>query len=148
MLSHLLLGTNDLTASRQFYDAVLGILGAPSASHIQVNGFERYVWDHDGTRLMIATPRDGQPCTHYNGFTLGFKTTSIEQLHRALDAALAHGGVAIEDPAGWRKAPGNDRFLAYVRDPAGHKLCLMFREIWALPAPEAAKNHSFQRSVD
>lgn len=135
MLSHLLLGTNDLTASRQFYDAVLGVLGAPSASHIQVNGFERFVWDHDGTRLMIATPRDGQPCTHYNGFTLGFKTTSIEQLHRALDAALAHGGVAIEDPAGWRKAPGNDRYLAYVRDPAGHKLCLMFREIWAQPAP-------------
>ena len=135
MLSHILLGTNDLTASRQFYDAVLGVLGAPSASHIQVNGFERYVWDHDGTRLMIATPRDGQPCTHYNGFTLGFKTTSIEQLHRALDVALAHGGVAIEDPAGWRKAPGNDRYLAYVRDPAGHKLCLMFREIWAQPAP-------------
>ena len=135
MLSHLLLGTNDLTASRQFYDAMLSVLGAPSASHIQVNGFERYVWDHDGTRLMIATPRDGQPCTHYNGFTLGFKTTSIDQLHRALDAALAHGGVAIEDPAGWRKAPGNDRYLAYVRDPAGHKLCLMFREIWAQPAP-------------
>lgn len=135
MLSHILLGTNDLTASRQFYDAVLGVLGAPSASLIQVNGFERYVWDHDGTRLMIATPRDGQPCTHYNGFTLGFKTTSIDQLHRALDAALAHGGVAIEDPAGWRKAPGNDRYLAYVRDPAGHKLCLMFREIWAQPAP-------------
>jgi catechol 2,3-dioxygenase-like lactoylglutathione lyase family enzyme len=135
MLSHILLGTNDLTASRQFYDAVLGVLGAPSASHIQVNDFERYVWDHDGTRLMIATPRDGQPCTHYNGFTLGFKTTSIDQLHRALDAALAHGGVAIEDPAGWRKAPGNDRYLAYVRDPAGHKLCLMFREIWAQPAP-------------
>ncbi|MDE1556764.1 MULTISPECIES: VOC family protein [Comamonas] len=131
----MLLGTNDLTASRQFYDAVLSILGAPFASHIQVNGFERYVWDHDGTRLMIATPRDGQPCTHYNGFTLGFKTTSIDQLHRALDAALAHGGVAIEDPAGWRKAPGNDRYLAYVRDPAGHKLCLMFREIWAQPAP-------------
>jgi catechol 2,3-dioxygenase-like lactoylglutathione lyase family enzyme len=135
MLSHILLGTNNLESRRQFYAAVLGILGAPPASHIQVNGFERYVWDHDGTRLMIATPRDGQPCSHYNGFTLGFKTTSIDQLHRALDAALAHGGVAIEDPAGWRKAPGNDRYLAYVRDPAGHKLCLMFREIWAQPVP-------------
>lgn len=135
MLSHILLGTNDLTASRQFYDAMLGVLGAAPSTHISVNGFERYVWDHDGTRLMIATPRDGQPCTQYNGFTLGFKTTSIDQLHRALDAALAHGGMAIEDPPGWRRAPGNDRYLAYVRDPAGHKLCLMFREIWAQPAP-------------
>ena len=81
MLSHLLLGTNHLAASHQFYDAVLGVLGAAPATHIHVNGFERYVWDHDGTRLMIATPRDGQPSTHYNGFTLGFKTTSIDQLH-------------------------------------------------------------------
>jgi hypothetical protein len=57
MLSHILLGTNNLESRRQFYAAVLGILGAPPASHIQVNGFERYVWDHDGTRLMIATDR-------------------------------------------------------------------------------------------
>lgn len=134
MLSHLLLGTNNLQASRQFYDAMLGVLGAAPSIHLNVNGFERYVWDHDGTRLMIATPRDGEACTHYNGFTLGFKATSIAQLHLALDAALAHGGVAVEDAPGWRKAPGNDRYLAYVRDPAGHKLCLMFREAWAKSA--------------
>ena len=134
MLSHHLLGTNNLPASRQFYDAMLGVLGAAPATHLQVNGFARYLWDHDGTRLMIATPRDGQPSTHYNGFTLGFKTKSIDQLHRALEAALAHGGVAIEDPPGWRKAPSNDRYLAYVRDPAGHKLCLIFREAWAIHA--------------
>ena len=118
MLSHFLLGTNDLPVSRQFYDAMLGVLGAAPSIHLNVNGFERYVWDHDGTRLMIATPRDGVACTHYNGFALGFKTTSIAQLHQALDAALAHGGVAVEDAPGWRKAPGNDRYLAYVRDPA------------------------------
>ena len=67
---------------------------------------------------------------------MGAEPVRIPESARALyHAALAHGGVAIEDPAGWRKAPGNDRYLAYVRDPAGHKLCLMFREIWAQPAP-------------
>ena len=79
MLSHLLLGTNNLPASRQFYDAMLSVLGAAPSTHISVNGFERYVWDHDGTRLMIATPRDGEACTHDNGFTLGFKATSVTQ---------------------------------------------------------------------
>ncbi|MGE8397501.1 MAG: hypothetical protein ACN6NT_07860 [Comamonas sp.] len=54
---------------------------------------------------MVATPRDGEACTHYNGFTLEFKTTSIAQLHQVLNAALTHGGVAIEDPPGWCKAP-------------------------------------------
>ena len=75
MLSHLLLGTNNLEASRQFYNAVLGVLGAVPATHIHVNGFERYVWDHDGTRLMIATPRNGEPATHGNGATTGFLAT-------------------------------------------------------------------------
>lgn len=75
MLSHLLLGTNNPQASRQFYDAMLGVLGAAPSIHLNVNGFERYVWDHDGTRLMVATPRDGEACTQYNGFTLGFKAT-------------------------------------------------------------------------
>ncbi len=60
-------------------------------THISVNGFERHVWDHDGTHLMIATLRGGEACTHYNGFTLGFKTISIAQLHQALDAPLRRG---------------------------------------------------------
>ena len=134
MLSHLLLGSNHPAASRAFYDALLGVLGAAPSTHIHVNGFERYVWDHDGLRLMVATPRNGEACMPYNGFTLAFKTTSIAQLHQALDAAEAHGGVAVEDPPGWRRDPGNDRYLAYVRDPNGHKLCLIFREAWAKSA--------------
>ena len=133
MLSHLLLGSNNPAASRPFYDAVLGVLGAAPSVNVHVNGFDRLIWDYDGLCLMVATPRNGEACMPYNGFTLGLKTTSIAQLHAALDAALAHGGVAIEDPPGWRRAPDNDRYLAYVRDPDGHKLCLIFREAWAQP---------------
>ena len=35
-------------------------------------------------------------------------------------AALAKGGTAIEDPPGLRKG---GYYIAYVRDPDGHKLC-------------------------
>ena len=68
---------------------MIGVLDAAPSIHLNVNGFERYVWNHYGTRLMIAMLRDGEACTHYNGFALGFKITSIAQLHQALDAALA-----------------------------------------------------------
>lgn len=36
MLSHVLLGTNNLPASRQFYDAMLGVLGAIPSTYIYV----------------------------------------------------------------------------------------------------------------
>ena len=37
MLCHLLLGTNDIPSSRQFYDAMLGVLGAAPSTYICVN---------------------------------------------------------------------------------------------------------------
>jgi len=64
---------------------------------------------------MIATPRDGElhPLQR-----LCAGVQKPRRLRQALDAALAHGGLAVEDAPGWRKAPGNDRYLVYVRDPA------------------------------
>jgi len=39
-------------------------------------------------------------------------------------AGLANGGTAIEDPPGERRPPdGRVLYLAYLRDPAGNKLC-------------------------
>lgn len=127
MLSHLMLGTNDLEASRRFYDAVLATLGAQPAVKLELGGLTRYLWTHNGTNLMVSQPRDGQPSTHYNGFTLGLQAQSEEQVQAALQAALAHGGTQIEDPLGWRDSGGIPRYLAYVRDPAGHKICLGYR---------------------
>lgn len=127
MLSHLLLGTNNLEASQRFYDAVLGALGIAPGQKLELGGSTRYLWEHHGMRLMVAHPRDGQPSTHYNGFTLGLTVVSPEQVDAAVAAALAHGGTQIEDPTGWRERGGMRMYSAYVRDPAGHKLCLIYR---------------------
>lgn len=127
MFSHIMLGSNDPVGSAQFYDAVLGALGAAPHRSRQIAGTTRYMWTHQGLSLMVAQPKDGQPSTHYNGFTLGLAATSVEQVQAAYAAALAHGGIAIEDPMGWRQTPDFALYLAYVRDPAGHKLCFGFK---------------------
>lgn len=127
MLTHLLFGTNHPEASRSFYDAVLGALGTAPSTHVNINGFDRYVWEHNGFRLLIASPRNGAPATHYNGFTLGLAAASPEQVDIAVAAALAHGGTQVEDPTGWRKDSGPHRYQAYVRDPDGHKLCIVHK---------------------
>jgi len=127
MFSHIMLGASNLEKSRQFYDALLGALGCK-------NGFTdpqgRTFWRHAGNTFSITAPINGQPVTHGNGCTFGFAAVSPEQANAAHAAGVAAGGVTCEDPPGWRGGdagtPGA-MYLAYLRDPDGHKLCLLHR---------------------
>lgn len=128
MLNHVMLGSNDIERSKRFYDAVLGVLGAGEpARNVNATGQTRLFYRHDGSTFGLTEPIDGQPATAANGFTLGFKCTSPEQLKQFHDTAVAHGGVSIEDPPGLREGKLGSMYLAYVRDPDGHKLCALYR---------------------
>ncbi|RUP32275.1 MAG: VOC family protein [Curvibacter sp.] len=128
MLNHVLLGTNDIERSKRFYDAVLAVLGAGEPMrNVNATGQTRLFYRHDGSTFGITEPIDGQPATASNGFTLGFKCDSPEQLKQFHDTAVAHGGVSIEDPPGLREGKMGSMYLAYVRDPDGHKLCALYR---------------------
>jgi len=128
MLNHVMLGTNDIERSKRFYDAVLAVLGAgePMRS-VNATGQTRLFYRHDGSTFGLSEPIAGQPATVANGFTLGFKCNSPEQLKQFHDTAVAHGGISIEDPPGLREGKMGSMYLAYVRDPDGHKLCALYR---------------------
>lgn len=123
MFSHIMVGSNDLEASRAFYDATLGVLGAKPA--IEHSG--RLVYDHDGGRFLVTKPIDGAPACHANGGTIGFAATSPEQVDAWHAAGIAAGGTAVEDDPGIRDAGFAKLYLAYLRDPAGNKLCALYR---------------------
>jgi catechol 2,3-dioxygenase-like lactoylglutathione lyase family enzyme len=128
MFSHVMLGTNDIERSRRFYDAVLAVLGAgPGVENANKTGQRRLFYRHDGATFCLTEPIDGQPATLANGFTLGFKCASPEQLQQFHDVAVAHGGTSIEEPPGPRESVAGVLHLAYVRDPDGHKLCALHR---------------------
>ena len=124
MFNHVMLGTNDLEASRRFYDAFLGALGVPPGNANK----NRYFWRGNGGTFGVSTPINGEPATVGNGSTLGFACTSTEQADAAHAAGVAHGGVTCEDPPGWRGEGPGALYLAYVRDPDGNKLCLAYRK--------------------
>ncbi|MGB3068281.1 MAG: VOC family protein [Ottowia sp.] len=122
MFSHIMIGTNDLEKSKQFYDAVLGTLGVKP-------GFvdrHRVFWRTSSGTFSVSKPIDGQPATHANGGTVGFNMASPEQADEFHAAALASGGVAIEDAPGWRGGPSG-MYLCYFRDPDGNKICGLHR---------------------
>ena len=123
MFSHVMLGVNDLEASRKFYDAVLSTLGiAPGVANKN-----RYFYRSPTGSFAISTPINGQPACHGNGSTLGFLAQSPEQGAAFHAAGLANGGITCEDPPGMREGPFGQLYLAYLRDPDGNKICALHR---------------------
>jgi catechol 2,3-dioxygenase-like lactoylglutathione lyase family enzyme len=58
MFSHIMLGADDIAASKAFYDAALGALGVPEGV---VDEWGRVVYAHAGGRFLLTKPIDGQP---------------------------------------------------------------------------------------
>ncbi len=123
MFSHIMVGVNDLEASKKFYDAVLGTLGiAPGIANKN-----RYFYRNKTGSFGITTPINGEPACHGNGSTIGFNAASIEQGDAFHAAGVANGGTTCEDPPGIREAHAGKLYLAYLRDPDGNKLCALYR---------------------
>ncbi|MDH2133724.1 VOC family protein [Sphingobium yanoikuyae] len=124
MFSHVMVGSNDLDASRAFYDALFGAVGGKPAMQDDKG---RLIYMHDGALFMVTKPIDGEAACHANGGTIGFRMTSTEQADAWHAAGVAAGGTACEDPPGVREGGFGKLYLAYLRDPAGNKLCGLHR---------------------
>jgi catechol 2,3-dioxygenase-like lactoylglutathione lyase family enzyme len=124
MFSHVMVGTNDLEASKDFYDAVLGTLGIPPG---MLNNGTRYFYRSPKGSFSITKPIDGQAATHANGGTIGFLAETPEQVQAFHAAGIANGGTSCEEPPGPREGPFGALYLAYLRDPSGNKICALHR---------------------
>lgn len=124
MFSHIILGAKDIQESKKFYDATFAALGY-GEGHIDKAG--RCFYRTDTGVFGISIPIDGAPACHGNGSTYGFTASSPEAADAWHAAGIANGGVACEDPPGVRGDAKTGMYLAYLRDPAGNKLCALHR---------------------
>ncbi len=124
MFSHVMVGSNDLDVSRAFYDVLFGAVGGKPAMQDDKG---RLIYMHDGALFMVTKPIDGEAACHANGGTIGFRMASTEQADAWHAAGVAAGGTACEDPPGVREGGFGKLYLAYLRDPAGNKLCGLHR---------------------
>lgn len=124
MFSHVMLGANDVAASKKFYDAILAALGYEPGT-IDPKG--RCFYFNKGGSFALTKPIDGKPATHGNGSTIGFAAKSTADVDAWYAAGVAAGGTACEDPPGIREGLGMKLYLAYLRDPSGNKICAMHR---------------------
>jgi catechol 2,3-dioxygenase-like lactoylglutathione lyase family enzyme len=124
MFSHIMVGANDLDASRKFYDAVLGVLGIP-AGFMDDKG--RIFYATETGVFALTKPINGAPATAANGGTVGFAVADPATVDAWHAAGIANGGTTCEDPPGVRDSSLGKMYLAYLRDPSGNKLCALHR---------------------
>src|SRR3982751_5361973 len=116
MFSHIMIGSNDIGRSKKFYDALFAAMGGQPGTQDARGGL---AYGHNGGGFMVSKRIDGKPAPSANGGTIGFTMSSAEQAQAWHKAGVANGGTSIEDPPGVRP---NGAYLAYLRDPDGHKI--------------------------
>lgn len=126
MYSHNMVGSNDLDASKKFYDATFQAIGGKPGI---VDDMGRLIYMHNGGLFIVTAPIDGQAATAGNGCTIGFAMDGPAQADAWHKAGVENGGKAIEDPPGIRDASFGQLYLAYLRDPSGNKLCALHRVV-------------------
>ena len=119
-----MIGANDMSASKTFYDAVLGALGIPPG---RADDKGRVFYRTKTGVFGLSKPINGEPACAANGGTIGFVAESPEAANAWHTAGLANGGVACEDPPGIREGGAVKLYIAYLRDPAGNKICALKR---------------------
>ena len=124
MFSHVMLGANDISASKKFYDAILATLGHGNGS---IDDKGRCFYVTPGGIFVLTRPIDGQPACRGNGSTIGFAANSPAEVDAWHAAGIQNGGTSCEDPPGLREGSGRKLYLAYLLDPAGNKICALYR---------------------
>lgn len=124
MFSHIMVGANDIEASRKFYDALFATIGIPAG--IQDEKGRLFYLSPNGV-FAVTSPIDGKPATAANGGTIGFTIADPATVDAWHAAGVANGGTTCEDPPGVREGGMGKMYLAYLRDPSGNKLCALHR---------------------
>lgn len=122
MFSHIMIGANDVQASKVFYDAILGELGHKPGVMDEKG---RCFYFTDNGIFALTSPINGEPASHGNGTTVGFSAVSGEQAKSWHAAGIANGGENCENAPGIREMGGRKLYLAYLRDPSGNKVCAL-----------------------
>jgi catechol 2,3-dioxygenase-like lactoylglutathione lyase family enzyme len=128
MYFHVMVGSNDLEASKKFYDATFAALGVPSKGRFRDDEAVYNMYGDPATGLFLVTkPQDGKDACYANGGTIMFKAKSKAtadawyqaELPLAAATLVAHRGRVVCRIRSWsicatrqatrsRSSPSND----------------------------------------
>ncbi|WP_299771174.1 VOC family protein [uncultured Pseudoteredinibacter sp.] len=114
-MNYFVLGTNNMTAAIQFYDALFEL-----TDYKQTFATDRMTYwqgEDSDSAFAVAIPFNEGPATNGNGTMVGFSLGSSEEVSKLYKKALKLGGRCEGEPN--QRGP---RFSAYVRDLDNNKI--------------------------
>jgi len=121
MIGYVTLGTNDLPRAVEFYDALLGTIGAGRFME-EENYFVAWAVDPEQPSLAVSVPFNKQAATVGNGTMVALFMQSPEQVDALYEKAIELGATDEGKP-GFRPEDATSGFYAgYFRDLDGNKL--------------------------
>ncbi len=126
MPAYITLGANDPAQSHAFYDAVLKIIGWSAHADFP-GGWKCYSEGGTGIgfKFWVAPPFNGEPASPGNGQMLCLPARNRAEVDGFHAAAMALGA-KDEGAPGIREIYSPTWYAAYLRDPSGNKLAVMF----------------------
>ncbi len=123
LLSHVILGSNDVEKAMNFYDQVLGILGHERRWQGE-SGAGYGKGDERGIdTFWLTKPLDGQPATVGNGTNVCFVAPSRKTVEEVHELALELGAKSEGKP-GVRSEVHENFYACYLRDLDGNKIVI------------------------
>jgi catechol 2,3-dioxygenase-like lactoylglutathione lyase family enzyme len=123
MLGHLGINVPDLSAAKNYYDALLPLVGFEPLFHAEDEFAYRPAGNKPGTYLFFypATQPGGYSSQRAGLQHLAFMVRSRSSVHAVHDHVIRAGGVAIEPPRHFPQYPGHYH-ATFWYDPFGLKL--------------------------
>jgi catechol 2,3-dioxygenase-like lactoylglutathione lyase family enzyme len=121
LISHVILGTNDVPRATEFYDQVLAVLGQKRRWHGEAGAGYGDANDQGIDTFWINRPLDGRAATVGNGTNVCFVAPSREAVDRFHEVALSLGADDEGGP-GLRTGVHPDFYACYLRDLDGNKI--------------------------
>lgn len=118
MIGYVTLGTNDLDKAVNFYDQLLGSIGA--GRFMETEQFVAWATAPDQPGISVTKPFDGQPATVGNGTMVAIALDSAEKVDAFYHKAMELGASCEGKPGPRGEIPGF--YAGYFRDLDGNKL--------------------------
>lgn len=120
MLAYVTLGSNDKEKALEFYDAVLGELGAQRGFGMERLQFYSIGEDMSKPMLAVGPPWDEKAASVGNGVMASLAAPDRETVDKVYARAIEMGGTCEGEPG--ERMP--IFYGAYFRDLDGNKLCV------------------------
>ena len=123
IISHVSLGTRNMSIALPFYDAVMATVGASRKEVIEFDetGIVAVAYGKQFPEFWIQLPDNKQPASVGNGVHVGFIADNENCVRQFYETALKHGGVDNGAP-GPRPHYGAEYYGCFVLDPDDNKL--------------------------